>query len=118
MQPDTRDASYLLDMLEAAERARLYVADTAFVQYESNGMLRDAVERNVVVIGEAAKKVSQPFREGHPEIPWRRFIALRNVLAHEYGAVSNAEIWEVVTKHLSALVSSLEPLIPPTPPED
>ena len=117
MRPDARDASYLLDMVEAAERVRSYVSNATFAQYEESSLLRDAVERNVVVMGEAAKKVSEAFRREHPEIPWRKMAVLRNVLAHEYGAISNSEIWEVATMRMNAFIQALKPLIPP-PPED
>ncbi len=80
-------------------------------------VLRDAVERNVEIIGEAARKVSEDFRNQHPEIPWRKMIAQRNVLVHEYDKISVDEMWIVATYHIPQLIPNLSPLIPPTPPE-
>ncbi|MEK6975738.1 MAG: HepT-like ribonuclease domain-containing protein [Candidatus Thermoplasmatota archaeon] len=50
-------------------------------------MLRSALFRKFEVLGEAATHVSAPFREAHPEIPWKRIIAFRNVLIHGYDRI-------------------------------
>ena len=117
MVADPRDAAYLVDMLEAAGKVRRYVRDKTFKGYQRDDLLRDAVERNVDIIGEAARKVSEAFKRSHPEIPWRKIIALRNVLAHEYGHVDNKDMWEVAALHIPDLIGGLESLIPPLPPE-
>ena len=68
-----------------------------------NDMLR-AVERNLEIIGEAARRISEELKKDHPEIPWRKIIAQRNVLIHEYGDIDYKEIWQVATFHVSRLI--------------
>jgi len=80
-------------------------------------MLQDAVERRVEIIGEAARRLSDGFREKHPEIPWRPIIATRHILSHEYDVINDETIWRVATIHVPALVDLLKPLIPPIPPD-
>jgi uncharacterized protein with HEPN domain len=46
-------------------------------------MLRSAVERQVEIIGEAARRVSDSFRQQHSEIPWSTIMGQRHVLAHD-----------------------------------
>ena len=84
--------------------------------YKRDRMLRAAVERHIEIIGEAAGKVSKTFREEHAEIPWRKIIAQRHVLAHQYGEIEDDLIWKVATVHIPVLIAALEPLIPPPPP--
>ncbi len=84
MRPDERDAAYLLDMLQAASKVARYVQGKRYEDFQRDELLRDAVERNVEIIGEAARRISEAFRNVHPEIPWRKMIAQRNVLIHEY----------------------------------
>jgi len=55
-------------------------------------------------------------RAEHPEIPWRKIVAQRNVLVHDYGEIKSQEIWEVATVHLPHLIQALTALIPPLPP--
>ena len=117
MPLDERDAAYLLDMLQAAQKVRRYIQEKTLGHFQKDELLQDAVERNVEIIGEAARKVSEVFKRDHPEIPWRKIIAQRNVLIHEYEAVENEEIWEVATIHIPQLIRALSPLIPPLPPE-
>lgn len=78
-------------------------------------MLRGAVERHVEIIGEAANRVSQTFREAHPEIPWREIIDQRHVLAHEYGEIKHELMWKVATVHVPELVGNIKSLISPSP---
>ncbi|NMB86306.1 MAG: DUF86 domain-containing protein [Methanothrix sp.] len=113
MQPQDRDIAYLWDMLDAAHAILDFIEETSFEHYLQDRMLQLAVERALEIIGEAARNVSPEFRLKHPEIPWRRIIGQRNVLAHEYGSIKQDLIWEVVTAHLPDMVLRLEQMIPP-----
>ena len=113
MQPDQRDAGYLLDMLQHARGATQAIQGRTFKEYTADENLRLAVERRIEIIGEAAARVSFSFREAHPQVPWRKIIAQRNVLAHEYGDVEDEILWQVVTVSLPELIGFLEPLVPP-----
>ena len=115
MRPDERDTGYLLDMLEHARGAAQAVGGRTFEEYANDENLRFAVERRIEIIGEAAGRVSDAFREAHPEIPWRKIIAQRNVLAHEYGEIEDEILWQVATVSLPELTVLLEPLVPPSP---
>lgn len=117
MRPDERDAAYLLDMLQAAEKVRRFVKGVKQEEFVQDEVLRDAVERNIEITGEAARKVSEAFKSKHPEIPWRKMVAQRNVLVHEYDKISVDEMWIVATFHVPKLIENLMPLIPPAPPE-
>ena len=112
-----RDPAWLLDMLTAARAVRSFVAGRTFGDYERDLMLRSAVERQIEIIGEAARGLSDAFKAAHPYIPWRPIMAQRHRLAHEYGQIDNALIWTVATVHVARLIEQIEPLIPPTPPE-
>lgn len=117
MQPDERDAGYLWDMLEAAKNAREFTSGATYHQYLQDKKMRLAVERAVEIIGEAANKLSQKFRDAHPEIAWRTIINQRHVIVHEYGDLEDELIWKVATVSVPELINKLEKLIPPLPPE-
>jgi uncharacterized protein with HEPN domain len=59
----------------------------------SDEMLVDAVLRNLEVLGDAAKQIPLAVRERHPQDPWRRIAALRDVLAHAYIALVDDTVW-------------------------
>jgi uncharacterized protein with HEPN domain len=117
MQPDDRDAGFLLDMLHHARGAADAVKGRTFAEYAADENLRFAVERRIEIIGEAAGRVSVAFREAHPEIPWRKIIAQRDVLAHEYGEVEDEILWQVAAVSVPELIALLDPLVPPPPSE-
>ena len=112
MRPDSRDESYLLDMLQHARGVIRALEGRTFEDYLHDENLRLAVERRIEIIGEAARRVSKPFQEVHPEIPWAKIIAQRNVLAHEYGEIEEEILWDVAVISLPELVALLEPLVP------
>ncbi len=117
MRAEQRDAAYLWDMLEAA---RMIVRMTTGVSqdgYRTDEKLRLAVERGVSLIGEAARRVSESFRKEHPEVPWRKIIAQRNVVIHEYGEIDHERLWIVAIQEIPLLIEQLAPLIPPLPGE-
>lgn len=116
MQPEKVDSGYLWDMWDAAKAIEQFTASKTFHDYFKDRMLRGAVERHLEIIGEAARKISQSFKDAHPEITWHRLIAQRNVLAHEYGEIKHELMWKVVTLHIPDLIAKLESLISPTPP--
>lgn len=109
---ESRDPSYLWDMLDAAKAISAFVEGRTFYEFQKDRMLRNAVERNMEIIGEAANRVSEHFQKLHPEIPWRNIIGQRNILIHEYGEVKNERIWAVATERIPELVALLKPLMP------
>ena len=115
MRPDDRDAGCLLDMLEHARGIARAAQGLSPERYAANEDVRLAVERRVEIIGEAARQVSASFRQAHPEIPWRKIIAQRNILAHEYGDIQDDIMWRLATVSIPELVALLEPLVPPPP---
>jgi uncharacterized protein with HEPN domain len=82
-----------------------------FAEYESNKMLRMAVERGFQILGDAARRVNEQFKAEHPEIPWSAVVKHRNVVVHDYADLSLGRLWEVVQRDLLGLVRNLEPLI-------
>jgi uncharacterized protein with HEPN domain len=115
MRPDSRDAAYLWDMVEAAREAMGLTEGYDLARYLSDRTVQLAVERLVEIVGEAARRLSEDWREAHPEIPWRRIIGQRHVLAHDYDEIDHERIWDLVTAHLPALAAALKLLLPPQP---
>jgi uncharacterized protein with HEPN domain len=95
-------------ILDAARAVIQFTDKMRYEDFLKNRMVRNAVERNLEIIGEAARCVSQDFRGSVPGIPWRAMTALRNVLAHEYGEIRYEHIWVVCRKQLAVLIRQLE----------
>jgi uncharacterized protein with HEPN domain len=107
-----RDLAYLWDMRAAAQEILEFIHGVSQVEFEKNNQLRYAVERQLMVIGEAARHVSDEFQEQHSDIPWVQIIGQRNVLAHDYGEILVERVWLTATKSLPELISLLNRVIP------
>lgn len=115
MRPEERDIALLWDMQEAAKEIEEFIKDATYSRFASEKVTRYAVERQLTVIGEAARRVSPEFKKKHPEIPWGGIIGQRNVLAHEYGEILVERVWHVAKEMIPQLIRLLDPLIPPPP---
>jgi uncharacterized protein with HEPN domain len=107
------DDSLLLDVIIAAEDAIRFVTDLDEAAFMASRLHQHAVIRALEIIGEAAGKVSQDFRTGHPEIPWRDIRGMRHRLIHGYSEVELDIVWGVVRDRLPGLIVSLRALVPP-----
>ena len=76
-------------------------------------MRHSAIVRQIEIMGGATKRLSDEFRNAHPEIPWRAMAGMRDVVIHGYDIVDLKEVWKVATVDVLKLIPALEALIPP-----
>ena len=102
------DDVYILDIIDSIEIAIGYTEGKSELDFETNIMLQDAVYRRLEIIGEASTKVSNAFKDLHPEIEWRLMKLMRNKLIHEYFGISSSTVYATVTEDLPALLLKLK----------
>ena len=115
MRPEPHDTARLWDMLTHAQEIQQTAGAVPFEHYVRDKTLRMATERRLEIIGEAARNVSRPFQAAHAEIPWQKIVAMRHILAHEYGELKQETVHRIAAQHIPALVAQLIPLVPPAP---
>lgn len=95
----SRDKIYIGQIIEAIEKIEDYTKDgqEAFNKAE---IIQDAVIRNIEVVGEVAKKISNVFKEQNSNIPWRKMAGIRDVLIHDYDSIDMNIVWNVVVVEL------------------
>ncbi|MCU0919839.1 MAG: DUF86 domain-containing protein [Burkholderiaceae bacterium] len=113
--------SFLWDIQQACKAVRDFVRGCDLAGYEANAMVRSAVERQLQNIGEAVSQLSKLDPELAARIPrHRQLVGFRNVLAHGYAGLNNAQVWRVVQENLSELEARVNALIaehgPPSTP--
>ena len=111
-----RDDVYLLNMLDAARDARLFVEGLTLDQFLGDRLRQMGVRLAIQIIGEAARHVSDATRNRFPELPWAQIVGMRHQLVHRYWDVNVEIVWDVVQRDVPELIAALERLIPP--PED
>ncbi len=102
----------LEDMRLACERVQRFTNGLAWEEYESNEMLRAAVERQFEIMGEALSRLLKLNASVASKISeHRRIIGFRNILIHGYDAVDDAIVWDVVKKNLPTFHREVEALL-------
>jgi len=108
-----RDLSALLDINAAV--ARILAFSHGF---DEDGFLADdrtqsAVQHQLMIIGEAVKRLSPDFRAAHPEIRWTPMAGMRDILIHAYDTVDLDEVWQTVSVDIPKLKTALNEILPP-----
>lgn len=102
---------YLRDMADHAEKAMGFVKGLNFKDFQRDERTIFAVTRALEIIGEAARHIPKATRRQHPEIPWEKAIAMRNVVIHEYFGVNLKVIWRTVHEDLPSLYQGISKII-------
>lgn len=108
-----RDLQFLLDMLQSAELVMIYTAQCSKDEFVENVQLQDSVIRRLLVIAEAARRVSEATRQTLPSVSWQEINGMRNRLVHEYDDVNLNIVWDVVQFEIPPLIEELKLHIPP-----
>jgi uncharacterized protein with HEPN domain len=103
---------YLAQILERINRILEYTTEGKEAFF-ADPRTQDAVIRNFEVIGEAAKRIPEEYRQKQPAISWRELSGFRDVLIHQYEGVSIAEIWRIIERDLETLRKAITTILPP-----
>jgi uncharacterized protein with HEPN domain len=102
---------YVADIVAAGDAVLRYISGVSFDAFAANDEKRAAVERQVFVIGEAAARLPDEWKQRCPTVPWRKIIGLRNLLAHGYWVIDVEELWDVARNKVPEFVADLRPLL-------
>ena len=109
-----RIADHLQHILEAIDNIQDYTAGMDLDAFMADRKTRDAVIRNLEIIGEASNNVAKNhpvFATEHSEVPWGFAYEMRNALSHGYFTVDHAIVWQTIQQDLPKLRSQISELI-------
>ena len=101
------DPELIEDILGAARRAVGYIGEISFDAFLEDTKTQDAVIRNIEIIGEAAKNLSDAARAKFPQVPWRQMAGSRDRLIHDYSGVNLEIVWQIVHEELPRILTFL-----------
>ncbi len=98
------------DLLESAHKILDYTAGQSFEDFKSDSKTVDAVIRNFEIIGEAANRLREEFKESFSKIDWHRIRGFRNRIVHDYFGIDYSIVWTIKETFLPLMIAQLKPL--------
>ena len=101
----------LEDIYDAATKIIAYTNGMSYDDFMDDDKTIDAVVRNFEIIGEAAIRVPDDFKTGHPEIEWHRIIGFRNRIIHGYFGIDYEILWKIRQENVPGLSQFMEQIL-------
>ena len=98
------------DIIDSGSKVLLYTSDMSFDEFVSDSKTVDAVIRNFEIIGEAANRLPEDFKDSHPEIDWHRIRGFRNRIVHDYVGIDYSIVWQIKNTFLPEMIGMLRKL--------
>ena len=105
------DSFYIDHILNSINRILAYISGKDKDYFDRDQITQDAVVRQLEIIGEATKRVSNEFRTKYPDIPWSDMAGMRDVLIHDYIDVDFEVVWKTASEdipHLKVLLGKVK----------
>lgn len=109
MKPD--ETVYLRHILDAIGLIERYTAGLDQQGFVKNTLVQDGVIRQLEIVGEAAKRLSQSLRARYPDVPWQVVAGMRDKLVHDYMGVEVETVWLTVTASLPAFKAQIREIL-------
>lgn len=111
MREPERDLARLEHILTAINCVEDYTKDLNENDLKENRLYLHATIYNVQIIGEAVYKLTNEYKQHHPETPWALIEKMRHILVHDYFRINFEVLWDVVTTDIPKLKTQIESYI-------
>ena len=101
----------LADISESIEKIRRYTAGLTFQDFMNDNKTIDAVIRNFEIIGEAANRLPEEFKDKHAQVNWFRIRGFRNRIVHDYMGIDYSIVWSIIEHDLKTLHSEMNAIV-------
>jgi uncharacterized protein with HEPN domain len=111
-----KDEATATDILLAAQDIQRFTTGMSYADFLRDDKTQAAAVQRIIVMGEAAKRLSEEFRTAHPQIQWRQVSGMRDRCIHRYNEIKLDIVWEVVTRDAPVIAEYLKGVV--RPPSD
>ena len=105
------ESLYLGDIQESCEKILRFTKGMTYKEFVNDDLHFDAVLRNLEVIGEAVKNISEETRITYPNVKWRKIAGFRDIVAHEYFGVNEETVWDIVKNQVPDLLEIVKTML-------
>jgi uncharacterized protein with HEPN domain len=107
-----RDEAVLLDILKACKLTSEFLGEMDRSAFLAVNKTQAAVIHEILVIGEATKRLTADVKDGVTGVPWKAIAGMRDKLIHHYDVVDPEAVWKAASVDVPALLQLLAPLAP------
>jgi len=101
---------YLDDIFQSIAHIEQYTEGLSFEDFLHDAKTIDAVVRNFEILGEAAARLPEDFKEQYSFVPWSAMVGMRNKVIHEYFGIDPEIIWKTIQEDIPVLKDNLKKL--------
>ena len=98
------------DILESGQKILDYTEGLTLEDFTTDSKTVDAVIRNFEIIGEAANRLPEEFKEIHNAIDWHKIRGFRNRIVHDYFGIDYSIVWNIKETFLPQMIEQLQKL--------
>lgn len=105
------DQLYLIHISECIERIEAYVSGIDKRAFMASSLVQDAVIRNLQIMAESTRRVSDRLKEAQPKIDWHKIAGFRNILVHDYLGVDTERVWNIIENEIPVLKKAVHEMM-------
>jgi uncharacterized protein with HEPN domain len=105
------DAQSLADIVIAARRSVSYAETITEDFFSVDQNSQDILIRQMTILGEAFRRLSEEFKTAHPELPYGIIVAMRNALVHDYDGIILPDVWLTIKEDLPGLILVIQTML-------
>ncbi len=98
---------YFNDIQYSCEKILRFTQNLSLDQFMTNELIYDAVLRNLMIIGEAAKNIPENIRNEYPDVEWKKISRFRDIIAHAYFGIDNTILWDIIQSKIPVLLKAI-----------
>lgn len=104
------DLAYIDHILDCIRKINEFSKGFSLKEFKTNELVQDAIIRNIEIIGEASKKISNETKHNYNEIPWKEIAGMRDKLVHDYLGVDVIVVWKTIKEDIPTLERQIKEL--------
>ena len=98
---------YIRHILDAIAKIERYLSGISYEQFNEDTLIQDGVIRQLEIIGEASKRISEDTKASYKGIPWKDITGMRDKLIHDYLGTDIKAVWKTAKDDITDLKSKL-----------
>ena len=107
VRDDSPELGYVADLIDACQKIITFTDGYVEADFRQNELVWSAVAYQMIVLGEATKRLSPETRERNRDVQWKYIVGMRDILSHKYNTINLGEVWRTAQGDVPVLLVQL-----------